>query len=48
MLAAVRHELEKRFDSRMFTYTQLRGMFIPLLLDQLFIFGFVIFGNDLI
>ncbi|MCR4578573.1 MAG: MATE family efflux transporter [Clostridiales bacterium] len=38
MLAAVRHELEKRFDSRMFTYTQLRGMFIPLLLDQLFIF----------
>ncbi|MBQ3761925.1 MAG: hypothetical protein II875_07945 [Clostridia bacterium] len=30
--------LKGRFDSDLFTYEQLRSMFIPLLLDQLFIF----------
>ena len=48
MLAAVRHELGKRFDSRMFTYRQIRGMFIPLLLDQLFIFIISLLSSALV
>lgn len=48
MLAAVTRTLEKRFDSRMFTYRQLRDMFIPLLLDQLFIFIISLLSSALV
>ena len=40
--------LKKRFDSELFTYEQLRGMFIPLLLDQLFIFGIGLLSNAMV
>jgi len=39
MLSKIRASLSQRFDSRLFTYVELRDMFFPLLLDQLFIFS---------
>lgn len=40
--------LKRRFDSELFTYEQLRAMFIPLLLDQLFIFGIGLLSNAMV
>ncbi|MBQ3668868.1 MAG: hypothetical protein II920_06560 [Clostridia bacterium] len=40
--------LKGRLDSELFTYEQLRGMFIPLLLDQLFIFGIGILSSAMV
>ncbi len=40
--------LRNRFDSELFTYEQLRAMFIPLLLDQLFIFGIGLLSNAMV
>ena len=40
--------MKRRFDSELFTYEQLRSMFIPLLLDQLFIFGVVLLSNAMV
>ena len=39
LIGRLRSNLKRRFDSPLFHYEQLRGMFIPLLLDQLFIYG---------
>ena len=38
MLKRIENTLKKRFDSEQFTYKQLRDMFFPLVMDQLFIF----------
>lgn len=38
MLKRIEAKLKKRFDSEQFSYVQLRDMFFPLVMDQLFIF----------
>ncbi|MBQ3170069.1 MAG: hypothetical protein IJB99_09955, partial [Clostridia bacterium] len=38
MFSRIENHLKKRFDSEQFTYKQLRDMFFPLVMDQLFIF----------
>ncbi|MBR3928474.1 MAG: hypothetical protein IKJ65_05665 [Clostridia bacterium] len=38
MFSRIENHLKKRFDSDQFTYEQLRNMFFPLVMDQLFIF----------
>ncbi|MBQ3080035.1 MAG: MATE family efflux transporter [Clostridia bacterium] len=38
LLLKIDEKLKKRLDSEQFHYEQLRGMFLPLVLDQLFIF----------
>ncbi len=48
LFTTVRSKLKSRFDSDLFTYEQLRDMFIPLLLDQVFIFGIGLLSSAMV